>query len=385
MKIGIMTFHASYNCGSILQCMALKKVLENKGADVDIINYSSPEQQKLYSVFYKKITLKNMIKNFLCIRGYSKIKSHYNQYRNYIKKVFSLEDKFWKTSGEIRDHISHYDMLVAGGDQVWNVNCDDFSTAYFLDFDNTTYKISYSPSLGATNINNASRAKEYAELLGKFDALSCREKNGRKWLEQLTNRRVELIADPTLLLNKAEWIGQIKDPLKSKISGDYIFYYAFSYSSENNKCVQRIAEEHNLKAIVIDAKQWFIKGMDYYNNLVLCDETGPNTFLSLLNGAKYVITTSFHGTVFSLLFHKRFIYINNKNHEPTDDRTSFLLEQMNLMDHYIYVDDVTWEKLNSSIDYSKIDFYIEDMRSKANDYLDANMKKAIMKGKAWSQ
>ena len=70
MKIGIITFHASYNCGSILQCMALKQILEDKGEEVKIINFSSKEQQKLYSVFYKKINLKNIAKNILCIPGY---------------------------------------------------------------------------------------------------------------------------------------------------------------------------------------------------------------------------------------------------------------------------------------------------------------------------
>lgn len=382
MKIGIITFHASYNCGSILQCMALKRVLESKGATVEVINYSSEEQQKLYSVFYKKITMKNIAKNILCIRGYSKIKAHYTQYKGYINEIFSLKGDFLQSSDEIKENIPHYDMLVAGGDQVWNVNCDDFSTAYFLDFDNNAYKISYSPSLGATNINESPRAEEYAVLLERFDALSCREVNGKKWLEQLTGRNVELIADPTMLLKQDGWVTQIQKTLRNPIRGDFIFYYAFSYSAENNKCIQNIAEANNLKVIVIDAKQWFIKGLDRYKNFVLCKETGPNAFLNLMKDSKYVITTSFHGTVFSLLFHKQFVYINSKNHEPTDDRTSFLLEQMNLMDHYIYSELVTLQKLDEPIDYDKIDKRIEVIRDKANFYLDTNMDKASKEGKA---
>ena len=342
--------------------MALKRVLEGKGATVEIINYSSKEQQKLYSVFYKKITIKNIVKNILCIKGYSKIKAHYTQYKNYINNAFSLKGKFFQSSDEIKENIPHYDMLVAGGDQVWNVDCEDFSKAYFLDFDDSAYKISYSPSLGATDINKSTKAKEYVALLDKFDALSCREVNGKKWLEQLTGKNVELIADPTMLLKQDEWEKQIQKPLDNPISGDFIFYYAFSYSSENNERIQKMAEVNNLKVIVIDAKQWFIKGLDRYKNFVLCEETGPNAFLNLMKDSKYVITTSFHGTVFSLLFHKQFVYINNKNHEPTDDRTSFLLEQMNLMDHYIYCEMVTLQKLDELIEYDKIDDRIEEMR-----------------------
>lgn len=381
MKIGIITFHASYNCGSILQCVALKHILERKGALVEVINYSSEEQQKLYSVFYKKATLKNVVKNILCIRGYSKIKAHYMQYKSYINNIFSLSGPFFQSSNEIKKNIPHYGMLVAGGDQIWNVKCDDFSTAYFLDFDDFTYKISYSPSLGATNINKSPKAEEYRLLLEKFDALSCREVNGKKWLEQLTGRNVELIADPTMLLKQDEWVKLIQKKLDNPIGRDFIFYYAFSYSAENNKCIQNIAEKNHLKVIVIDAKQWFIKGLGRYKNFVLCQETGPNAFLNLMNDSKYVITTSFHGTVFSLLFHKQFVYINGRNHEPTDDRTSFLLEQMNLMDHYIYPEAVTIEKLNEPIDYDKIDKHIEELRDKANRYLDVNINKALKEEK----
>lgn len=381
MRVGIITFHASYNCGSILQCMALKQVLEKKDADVKIINFSSEEQQKLYSVFYKRINLKNFVKNFLCIRGYSSIKNHYDQYAKYIRSVFNLSGDFLQSSSEIRNSISKFDMLIAGGDQIWNVNCDDFDTAYFLDFDDDTYKISYSPSLGATDINKSSNAALYSDLLSKFDALSCREVNGAKWLHQLTGREVQLIADPTILLTADDWRKVIKQPLKLSFEGKFIFYYAFSYSAENNACVQHIAEENGLKVVVIDAKQWFIKRLDRYKNFILCEETGPNAFLNLMNAAEYVITTSFHGTVFSLIFHKKFVYINNKNHEPTDDRTSFLLEQMGLMDRYVFSEDVSTQKLNELIDYLLVDKSIDDMKSKAFNYIDENMEKALKEGR----
>lgn len=376
MEIGIVTFHASYNCGSILQAMALKQILEKKGHKVEIINFSSEGQQKLYSVFYKKLTLKNIIKNFLCIRGYSKIKKHYCQYKEYITHAFLLKGDYFHSSNEIKKAHHQYDMLIAGGDQIWNVNCDDFSTVYFLDFDDNTYKISYSPSLGATDITKSPRAQDYKNLLMKFNALSCREVNGKKWLEQLTGREVELIADPTMLLTEKDWEEKINHNIEYPFAQEFIFYYAFSYSAENNKCVQRLAEEHNLKVVVIDAKQWFIKGLDRYKNFILCEQTGPEAFLNLMKDSKCVVTTSFHGTVFSLIFHKNFIYINNKNHELTDDRTSFLLKQMNLMDHYIFAEDVTWKKIMEPIDYGYVKKSIDTMKKKANNYLDNNIKMA---------
>lgn len=376
MKIGIITFHASYNCGSILQCMALKQILEDKGEEVKIINFSSKEQQKLYSVFYKKINLKNIAKNILCIPGYKKIKDHYEQYEKYIQSVFGLKGNFLETSQEIQDKKYKFDMLIAGGDQVWNVNCEDFDKAYFLDFDKNTYKISYAPSLGATDINKSENADEYRTLLNRFNDLSCREVNGAKWLEKLTGRKIKLIADPTLLLTMDEWKSKIKDDLKLPFKEKFIFYYAFSYSPENNERIQEIAEQNNLKVVVIDAKQWYIKGLSKYKNFVLCDETGPNAFLNLMKLSEYVVTTSFHGTIFSLVFHKKFIYINGKKHETTDDRTSFLLKQLDLMHKYIYVDDVSINKLNEQIRYDIIDSKIAELKEKANRYIDENISKA---------
>lgn len=379
MKIGIMTFHASYNCGSILQCLALKTVLEAKGEEVTVINFSNKAQQQLYSVFYKKLTLKNIIKNFLCIPGKKVISDHFQQYKSYIDRVFQLSGKPYSTSDELRKNLPHYDLVIAGGDQVWNTKADDFDKAYFLDFADSSYKISYSPSLGATDITQSENKDEYKKLLENFKAISCREVNGKKWLEALTGREVELLLDPTLLLNQDQWLEKIDAPLILPFRQDYIFYYAFSYSPENNEVIQRIAEEENLKVVVIDSKQWYIKGLSKYKNFVLCEETGPNAFLNLMDGAKYVATTSFHGTVFSLIFHKKFIYINTRNHEITDDRTSFLLEQLGLMTKYLYASEVTIQKLEASWDYSNVDNKIDILKLKAHNFLDRNIGEAAKK------
>lgn len=379
MRIGIITFHNSYNCGSILQCMALKKILELEGENVEIIHFSTPSQQKLYSVLYRKLTLKNIIKNFLCLPGYKVIKEHYKQYQEYIYDVFNLNGAPYESTEELRKNLPSYDMLIAGGDQVWNIHCEDFSTAYFLDFNDTAYKISYSPSLGATNLNLSEKASEYKNLLMKFDAISCRETNGAKWLKAMTGKNIELLLDPTMLLNKDVWKLNIKETLSLPFEGEYIFYYAFAYSAENNQAVQKIAEESNCKVVVIDAKQWYIKGLKKYKNFILCDETGPNAFLNLMNGAKYIITTSFHGTVFSLLFEKKFIYINSKNHESTDDRTSFLLEQLDLMDRYVFSEKVSIPLLEKNIDYIKVNMEIDSLRQKAFAFIRKHIEKAKTK------
>ncbi|MCC8127145.1 MAG: polysaccharide pyruvyl transferase family protein [Clostridiales bacterium] len=376
MKIGIITFHASYNCGSILQCMALKRVLEDKGHTVDIINYSSKSQQKLYSVFYKKMTLKNIVKNFLCIPGYSTIKNHYKQYGDYIKRIFNLESTPLITEEEmLHTSLPEYDVLIAGGDQVWNVKVEDFSTAYFLDFSDNAYKFSYSPSLGATNINESEFASTYRELLLRFGGISCREVNGKKWLEELTGRHVDLVLDPSFLLNSQVWNSYIVPSDSLPFSG-FIFYYAFSYSPANNEIVQSMAEQANLPVYIIDSKQWYIKHLSKYKNFVLCKDTGPNAFLSLMRNADYVMTTSFHGTAFSLIYEKKFVYLETEGHEPTDDRTSFLIKQVGLADRYIYPKEVTLKLLSSPINYPAVNEKLDALKEIAFKYLDGHLEEA---------
>ena len=317
-KIGIMTFHASYNCGSILQGMALQNILQNKfNKESEIIDFSNEGQQKVYSVMYKKLTVINIAKNILCIPGIKMIKKHYEEYEKYIRSHFVLSEKSYSKESELHGIEKNYSMLIAGSDQIWNTKCDDADPAYFLSFAKNIKKIAYAPSLGATNILEIENAEEYKKYLDDFNYLSAREHNGKKWLEELTDRNVELVLDPTLLLTKEEWEKYIEKDIG--IKGDFIFYYAFSYDKENNEKIQEIAEKNNLKVIIIDAKQWYIKRLYKYKNFVLSDYTGPNAFLYLMKNSKYVITTSLHGAAFSSIFNKQFAYVNRKKHNPADD------------------------------------------------------------------
>lgn len=374
MKIGIVTFHASYNCGSILQCEALVQILKSRHQDVQVINYSNKGQQNLYSVFLPNTSIKNVIKNLLCVRDISVIKSHFKQYASYITNTLPLSGKLIQDHDELLQ-LPPYDALIAGGDQVWNVNIDDFDTAYFLDFNNSAYKFSFSPSLGAQNINESSHKNEYRSLLMKFDDISCREVNGKNWLEELTDRSVSLVADPTLLLTREEWTGLIQNQMD--LPEKFIFYYAFAYSPANNEAVERLAAQYDIPVVVIDAKQWFIRNLRKYKHFRLSDKTGPDAFLNLMKLSTFVLTTSFHGTVFSLNFGKQFLYIETKNHNKNDDRTSFILEQMGLKDRYLEPDLITAEALEKKISRQKVTDELAILRNHAENFLDKNLEAAL--------
>lgn len=376
MKVGNITFQWSYNCGSILQCMGLRFVLQSGGHEVSVINFSTPAQRQLYSVFYSWSGARNVVKNLLCIPGRRVIADHYSQYEGYIRRQFGYGDAPMPSSSMLRNQLPQFDALVAGGDQIWNVKCSDFDSAYFLDFAENTYKFSYSPSLGATDINESPRAAEFAKLLESFEGISCREPNGVRRLETLTGREVSLALDPTLLLTADEWRSQVLDASSRYPEGGFIFYYAFSYSADNNARVQQLAEELNMSVVVLDAKEWYIRRLMRYRNFVLSHRTGPDAFLHYVDSAAYVVTTSFHGTAFSLLFKKRFAYINIPTHEAGDDRTSFLLERLGLMDRFISVGDLTVKMLDGAVDYDAVFERLGGFKKESLEYLNGQLDRA---------
>ncbi len=370
MKVGIITFHAAYNCGSILQCMALKEWIERAGYEVEIINFSSQGQKKLYSVFYKRLSLKNVAKNILCLPGKKVIENHYSQYKNFINNTFKLDiDEAVEMSSRIDGDC--YDLVISGGDQVWNVNCEDFDYAYFLDFCPNSRKISYSPSLGATNINEFVEKNKIKDLLNQYNSISCREPNGKRWLEQLTGRNVAMVLDPTLLWEKSFWENKIDFLCKYK---NFIFYYAFAYQKYNNEFIDSFARQVGKKVVIIDAKQWYIKRLYRYKSFVLSKETGPIAFLNYIKCSDYVFTSSFHGSVFCILFEKKFMYVNNINHESNDDRTSFLLKELGLLNKYKKASEITLNDIEEMPNYILVKEKLSKMQSYSKKYLLENLK-----------
>lgn len=371
MKIGIITFHASLNCGSMLQAFALQKVLcEKYGADVEIINYSNLGQRSYYANWdiYPKPSIQ--INNIKAIPHYSAINSMRRDYQAFANKYFRLSGPLIKKYANLKNLDKRYDIVIAGGDQVWNVRCRDADKAYFLSFVKTAKKVAYSPSLGARNINKVSiNPKMYADLIKNFDFLSVRENNGQKWLKELTDIEVPIIADPTILLTKDQWIESLNI---EDIPERFILFYAFSYASEhNNRLLSMVSQKYGMPVYIIDNKQWNLYKLDRYD-IRLWKKSGPEALLSLMNSAEIVLVQSFHGIVFSALFHKTFWSLRNaaiKN--PDDDRARVILHQTGLEERAICYDELVTTELDKTVLYAQCDKNMENMRRKAFSYIES--------------
>lgn len=377
MKIGIVTFHASDNCGSMLQAYALQTILKkNYDCDVEIINFSSRGQRQMYSLWDTRLRPRILKANIKALPYWGHIKKMKKDYAQFSGENFNLTKKYYKRNKQLFELNGKYDILIAGGDQVWNVRCRDTDLAYFLNFADKGLKVAYSPSLGAVNINTFSNNPEiYRDLLLKFDYLSVREPNGQKWIKELTGKDIPIIADPTMLLSPKQW-NEALNIQPSGIKDKFIFYYAFSHSNRVlNERLRDVAKELGMKVFVIDRKGWAVNKLEQYG-FEAYKQSGPYAFLTMMNEASAVVTDSFHGTLFSALFNKNFCNFKHRvEMDPDDDRSAALLKQLGMENHYVLGEELKKEDLSIPADYNAVNEKIAEMRHSAMDYINQFMTK----------
>lgn len=367
-KIGIMTFHNSYNCGSMLESYAIQTIVNKFSDNAEIINFSNVGQQKLYSVFFKNNSLKNILKNILILPHKNKIRINNLKYEEFKNQKFILS-KPYSNIDDLKD--DDYETVIAGSDQIWNITIVDGDDAYFLPWVKNARKVAYAPSFGAKNImENTDDIEKYKNMINDFDALSIREKNGSKWIRALCDREVEVLLDPTLLLEKKDYEKLEYKDLNTK--DKYIFFYSPSFDRKICKYVKQIADKYNLKVITWSAKSYYIKMIKSFG-FELPDFENPSMYLSLIKNAELILTTSYHGTIFSTIYRKKFIVIKNGGMYGTDDRVRTLLEQIQMEDRLIpYKFEPNYNYLED-VDYSNYDKHLPKLKEKSIKYLKNNI------------
>jgi len=281
-KIGIITFHRADNLGAALQAFALQTVLEKHcNARAEIIDYRCEALAKSmrtngFASFLKSIPL----------RFYYFIKSlGFNKFR---KQSLNLSKPYLREN--VRDSVSEYDAIITGSDQVWNLECSDNDTSYFLDFvDSKAKKYSYAASIGNYEFTEEN-AHEITRLLSDFNGISVRECSGKEKLRELSINDVLLHPDPVMLLSREEWLEFIPKRLCRK---KYVLVYLIQSDVNVLASAQEYAEKHNCK--IINNK----KSIEFILH------NSPLEFLSFVYHAEAVFTNSFHGSAFSILFKKK--------------------------------------------------------------------------------
>lgn len=324
MKIGILTFHSANNYGAKLQAFALMKYLQTIGHDTELINYRPVYFDKMYTWFDKDmfeshnpfIIVYRLLK--WCITGYYRFKRY--------KSFEQFENKFFTLSPVIKnDEPDYYEAYIVGSDQVWSrkiTKGDKYYTCGFSFNKGKKKYISYAPSFESIEMTEDSKAY-FKELLSRFDYLSVRENKLLDYLSPLTEKKIYQVLDPTLLLDQKVWDSIIGDRI---IKGHYIAYYQVRGSKQAISSAKKFAKDRGCKFIRLIA---FIR----IGNDNRYSTYSPAEFVNIIKYADAVITTSFHGTAFSLIYEKEFYALSLG--DGKDTRVRSLLETVGMTDRIV--------------------------------------------------
>lgn len=358
MKIGILTFHFAHNSGAVLQAYALQKALSKFGHEVYIIDYIPENMKKLqykkYKIFpnKKNLPLKIQFKIiFRLIYNFSPIAKRITEYEKFQKENLNLTQRVNKEELKKLD----FDAYVLGSDQIWNSGITvGFEDAYFGEFANKNKAkiISYAASLGQNEIENN---EEFKRLLKNLNVISLREKASVDFVKQYTDKAVIDVLDPTLLISKEEWEKRFDLKINEK---KYVLFCIINQQQKDLEFAKKIAKENILKLIILRD----YKDIRNFNFKILINT--PYNFLRLIKNAEYVVTDSFHGIVFSIIFRKEFFVIR---------RESKFLRIESLLDMLQIKGRIIGEEIQE-IDYGNVYKILEKEREKSIKFLKDSLK-----------
>ena len=360
MKIDIITRHSVPNYGSLLQCYATQKAIEKMGYESEIINYTRYEErfENLANTLVKgKKWDKNFILRFIykLIQrpNYSKMYKTFLSYRKDFLKETEIE---YGNIKELKANPPKADVFCSGSDQIWGkIGTAEYDEAYFLGFVNNKKCIAYSSSFGKTELNE-NLNNNLDRLLKPFSKILVREDTAKKILEKKGFTNVEQVLDPTLLLSNDEW-NKLANKSKVKVPKEYILIYQLHDNKEFDQYAEMFAKKKKMKLLRISPSFYHITRS---GKLVYLPT--QYDFLKYFINANYILTDSFHATVFSIIFNKKFIDILPLN--KTGTRIQSILRLLGINNRILY-DYNNISLIEEEIDYKSVNKRLEEERKKS--------------------
>ncbi|MGN1419671.1 MAG: polysaccharide pyruvyl transferase family protein [Acutalibacteraceae bacterium] len=364
MKIKTITCHDVYNTGASLQAYALCTYLRSLGHDAEIIDYK-PD----YLIHYKLSGVANpafdkpfvrTAYNLAKLPGRIKARKskRKKEFDDFTREYLPVTDKTYASNEELKADLPAADVYFAGSDQIWNTffkNGKD--PAFYLDFvPENKIKASYAASFSTEKIYDGYEEK-ISTWLKRLDFVSVREKSGVALAESLGVSEAVSVLDPVFLLGKEQWLKLFE---KSSYDEEYLLVYDFDRSETVKNLAVSYAKEHGLKIYSVLSCDWCDRCFE---------QEGPLGFLSLIFGAKAVLSNSFHATAFSLIFEKQFFVCLRQ--EAINTRMTDLLESLGLTDR---IADTLLPCEN--IDYQTVNQKLEGYINDSKKYIDTVLKSA---------
>ncbi len=297
MKTGILTFHCACNYGAVLQCYALKTYIASLGHDVSVIDYrpkAITDGYKWLDIrrFWGRTPSRFIEKTRAELKVITTRRARYTRFAEFVASHLNLSPRVFEADSSV---LKGYDLIIIGSDQVWNTAITKgYDPLYWGEFTRANSKlISYAASMEDGAINE----KEVSARLKNFDRVSVRELSFAERLTPLVGSgEVADVVDPTLLLGRDKW-----DELQGhRIDGDYLLFYQVRRSPEAYKTAEALAKKKGLRFVCVSAKPEL-------ENSPEMAAASVEDFVTAFRNASYIVTTSFHGTAFSLIYEKDFI------------------------------------------------------------------------------
>lgn len=376
MKIGILTHPLETNYGGTLQAFALQKVLRDMGHDaITIDRHNRAQYPSLYRhilSFFKRVLQHFVFHKNVSARWDPFISEDEYKYvsqntQQFINNNIRLTRKIYSSELKKIDEEYAFDAYVVGSDQVW---LPDYCPNSFLDFVNrpNVVKLFYAASAGARNFANDSvLLSKCRELVKDFKAVSVREQSLVKLSKDFLNVDAQWVLDPTMLLGKEDYTALCKPSICHEKN---LFTYILDSSADKDTIISKIAQEKELKIVKGNVEQYYVKSSTI--NLDACVFPSIESWIEGYHHADFVVTDSFHGTVFCLLFNKPFITVGNP--QRGIERFKSLLKMFGLEHRLVTSVDEALAIYRKEVDFSSANSSLEKYRKESIDFLKTNLE-----------
>jgi len=362
MRIGILTFHRALNYGAVLQCYALYYTIKSLGHDVEIIDYRPAYIEKYRNLlcwkefFARKgliSKLRSIVYRFISYRDRKKVSKRFD--------FFLVSNmKFSKTLYESGSIPSYYDYIVFGSDQIWSPTiCEGIDPVFWgkMPLIRTRF-ITYAASMGGHNYISDREWNDIGNLLHNFYRISVREFLLQNIITEKFQVKAQTVVDPTFLVHPDVFENISVIPQEQ----DYVLLFVVEKDEKAATFAKHIAEQLHSKVLTIHALPHYKAN----NGIVDISGVSPGEFCGFFKYAKFVVTISFHGTAFSIIFRKDFYTL----HSVQEDRAYNLLNQLGLQNRMVNSSD----HLDATkVNYANIAPQIEDLRNSSLHYLKSSL------------
>lgn len=375
-KIGLSVCYDTKNFGSQLQVLATVKKIEELGYQTGIIRYKkkmSPRfvlqsLPRLFNSYFIRNKITHM-KRRRAIRQHSeiaeKVRIRDKRFHRFVDENFhNLSEPYVGWNQLVNKSARDFDAFLCGSDQLWlpsNLGSHFYTLEYAPD---DKPKIAYATSFGVSQIPWYQKRRT-AAYLNRFQSLSTREVAGSRMIRELTQREAPVVCDPTLLFGAAAWDEMI--PRRAVIDEPYIFAYFLGTNPVHREAAEELRKQTGLRIVTCPFLDNYVESDRQFGDVQLFDMDSAD-FVNLIRNAAYVLTDSFHGSVFSILYHKQFITFNRflEGSNSRNSRIDSLCAILGLGERR-YDGDIT--VIDREIAYERVDERIAGLRESSIDYL----------------